>query len=138
MRTCQPRTGPAPADRTRFERFSRNTIGSKFAVHSPALVCSDAFAYDNGTHTQTENGQSVEGKYLVVLFWIVQHRLTAGDDSLARFPLIPVNRRLSSDIAIANAGGTHPSPTRLQRAGALHLPQGTKIYQPTGQSVEAL
>ena len=58
-------------------------VGSKVEVHSLAFACSDAFAYDNGTYTQTENGQSIEGNYLVVLFWkdgkwlIVQHASTA-------------------------------------------------------------
>lgn len=58
-------------------------IGSKVDVHSLAFACSDAFAYDNGTYTQTENGRSVEGNYLVVLVWkdgkwlIVQHASTA-------------------------------------------------------------
>ena len=58
-------------------------IGSKVEVHSLAFACSDAFAYDNGTYTQTENGQPEEGNYLVVLVWkdgkwlIVQHASTA-------------------------------------------------------------
>jgi len=58
-------------------------IGTKVEVHSLAFACSDAFAYENGTYTQTENGQSVEGNYLVVLVWkdgkwlIVQHSSTA-------------------------------------------------------------
>jgi uncharacterized protein (TIGR02246 family) len=58
-------------------------IGSKVEVHSLAFACSDAFAYDNGTYSQTEHGQSIEGNYLVVLFWkdgkwlIVQHAATA-------------------------------------------------------------
>jgi uncharacterized protein (TIGR02246 family) len=58
-------------------------MGSKVEVHSVAFACSDAFAYDNGTYTQTQNGQSVEGNYLVVLVWkdskwqIVQHASTA-------------------------------------------------------------
>ena len=58
-------------------------IGSKVEVRSLADACSDAFAYDNGTYQQTANGQSVEGNYLVVLFWkdgkwvIVQHASTA-------------------------------------------------------------
>jgi uncharacterized protein (TIGR02246 family) len=58
-------------------------IGSKIEVRSLAFACSDAFAYDNGIYTQTENGQSVNGNYLVVLFWkdgkwlIVQHASTA-------------------------------------------------------------
>jgi len=58
-------------------------IGSKVEVRSLAFACSDAFAYDNGTYTQTANGQSMEGNYLVVLVWkdgkwlIVQHASTA-------------------------------------------------------------
>jgi uncharacterized protein (TIGR02246 family) len=58
-------------------------IGTKVEVHSLAFACSDAFAYENGTYTQTENGQSFEGNYLVVLVWkdgkwlIVQHSSTA-------------------------------------------------------------
>ena len=58
-------------------------MGSKVEVHSLAFACSDAFAYDNGTYTQTQDGHSVEGNYLVVLVWkdgkwqIVQHASTA-------------------------------------------------------------
>ena len=78
-----------PADGSRAEEQSeiraslQKQIGSKVEVHSLAFACSDAFAYDNGTYTQTENGQSVEGNYLVVLVWkdgkwlIVQHASTA-------------------------------------------------------------
>lgn len=58
-------------------------VGAKVEIHSIAFACSDAFAYDNGTYTQSENGQSVEGNYLVVLVWkdgkwlIAQHSSTA-------------------------------------------------------------
>ena len=58
-------------------------MGSKVEVHTLAFACSDAFAYENGTYTQTENGQSIDGNYLVVLVWkeskwqIVQHASTA-------------------------------------------------------------
>jgi uncharacterized protein (TIGR02246 family) len=58
-------------------------MGSKVKVHSLSFACSDAFAYENGTYTQTDNGQSVEGNYLVVLVWkdgkwlIAQHSSTA-------------------------------------------------------------
>ncbi|SRR5579862_7641326 len=58
-------------------------LGSKVEVHTLASACSDAFAYDNGTYTQTENGQAVEGNYLVILVWkdgkwsIAQHAATA-------------------------------------------------------------
>lgn len=58
-------------------------MGSKVEVHSLSFACSDAFAYENGTYTQTDNGQSVEGNYLVVLVWkdgkwlIAQHSSTA-------------------------------------------------------------
>lgn len=59
-------------------------IGSKVELHSRGPACSGALAYENGTYTQTANGQSVEGNYLVVLLFgtdgkwlIVQHASTA-------------------------------------------------------------
>ena len=59
-------------------------IGSKVDVHSLGPAWSGALAYENGTYTQTANGQSVEGNYLVVLLFgtdgkwlIVQHASTA-------------------------------------------------------------
>jgi hypothetical protein len=54
-------------------------IGSTLEVRSLAITCSDAFAYDTGTYTETGSGQRTEGSYLVVLFWknsrwpIMQH-----------------------------------------------------------------
>lgn len=57
-------------------------IGSKVEVHSNGAACSGALAYENGTYSQTENGQSVEGNYLVVLLFehgkwlIIQHAST--------------------------------------------------------------
>ena len=64
------------------EAFQKQ-IGSKIEVHSLAFACSDAFAYENGTYTETGNRQSIEGNYLVVMVWrddkwlIVQHSSTA-------------------------------------------------------------
>jgi len=60
---------------------SKKRIESKLTYI--AFACSDVLAYDTGTDTQTENGKSVEGNYLVVLCWkdgkrlIVQHASTA-------------------------------------------------------------
>jgi uncharacterized protein (TIGR02246 family) len=75
--------GNRASGRDEIQAFLRKQIGSKVEVHSLAFACSDALAYDNGTYTQTTNGQSIEGNFLVVLFWkdgkwlIVQHASTA-------------------------------------------------------------
>lgn len=75
--------GSRASGQEEIRTFLQKQIGSKIKVHSLAFACSDAFAYENGTYTQTENGQSVEGNYLVVLVWkdgkwlIAQHASTA-------------------------------------------------------------
>ena len=64
-----------PADGSRAEgqseirAFLQKKIGSKVEVRSVGLVDNASLAYENGTYTQTKNGQSVEGNYLVVLIW---------------------------------------------------------------------
>jgi len=81
--TCSTPVSPTSDDPNGASGALQKQVGSKVEVHSLAFACSDAFAYDNGTYTQTENGQSIEGNYLVVLFWkdgkwlIVQHASTA-------------------------------------------------------------
>ena len=64
-----------PADGSRAEGQSeiraslQKQIGSKVEVRSLGLVTNASLAYENGAYTQTKNGQSVEGNYLVVLIW---------------------------------------------------------------------
>jgi uncharacterized protein (TIGR02246 family) len=87
-----PHADVLPADGSRasgqyeIRASFQKQIGSKVEVRSLAVACSEGFAYDNGMYTQTaqtKDGQSVEGNYLVVLFWkddkwlIVQHASTA-------------------------------------------------------------
>jgi uncharacterized protein (TIGR02246 family) len=78
-----------PADGSRAEGQSeiraslQKQIGSKVEVRSLGPVLNGSLAYENGTYTQTKNGQSGEGNYLVVLIWdggkwlIIQHASTA-------------------------------------------------------------
>lgn len=64
-----------PADGSRAEGQSeiraslQKQIGAKVEVRSLGLVTNASLAYENGAYTQTTNGQSVEGNYLVVLIW---------------------------------------------------------------------
>ena len=64
-----------PADGSRAEGQSeiraslQKQIGSKVEVRRLGLVTNASLAYENGAYTQTKNGQSVEGNYLVVLIW---------------------------------------------------------------------
>ena len=78
-----------PADGSRAEGQSeiraslQKQIGSKVEVRSLGPAGNGCLAWENGTYTQTKNGQSVEGNYLVVLIWdggkwlIIQHASTA-------------------------------------------------------------
>lgn len=61
--------GSRASGQEEIRAFLQKQIGSKIEVHSRAFACSDALAYENGSYTQTENGQSIEGNYLVVLVW---------------------------------------------------------------------
>ena len=77
-----------PADGSRAEGQSeiraslQKQIGSKVEVRSLGPAGNGCLAWENGTYTQTKNGQSVEGNYLVVLIWegskwlIIQHAWT--------------------------------------------------------------
>jgi len=64
-----------PADGSRAEgqneiRASlQKQISSQVEVRSLGRVTNASLAFENGAYTQTKNGQSVEGNYLVVLIW---------------------------------------------------------------------